>query len=287
MSPPFPPPAMDPITDSRTPERLRHHYEVEKELAARLRASTREERTALFKTLYTELFERVQDHPRLTRRETAESSRRNIEAQLRLLRPHFPDSGPKPVLVEFAPGDCRLAAAAAPKCERVHGIDISDQRSPGETFPGNFELLVYDGYRLDLPDACADLAFSYQFLEHLHPDDVAPHFELVRRLLKPGGAYVFDTPHRYSGPHDVSRFFGESLDCFHFQEWTTRGMRKLLRSHGFHRSAIHRKGRLIRNPVLNALHDGVEALAGALPRRLRRRVAGRLFQSVTITAWRD
>lgn len=278
---------MDPITDSRTPDRLRHHYEVEKELAARLRASTREERTELFKTLYTELFERVQDHPRLTRRETAESSRRNIEAQLRLLRPHFPESGPKPVLVEFAPGDCRLAAAAAPKCAQVHGIDISDQRSPGETFPGNFELIVYDGYRLDLPDACADLAFSYQFLEHLHPDDVAPHFELVRRLLKPGGAYVFDTPHRFSGPHDVSRFFGESLDCFHFQEWTTRGMRKLLGRHGFHRSAIHRRGRLIRNPVLNALHDGIEALAGALPSRLRRRIAGRLFQSVTITAWRD
>ena len=36
----------------RTHEQLREHYEVEKELAARLRKSTREERSVLFATLY-------------------------------------------------------------------------------------------------------------------------------------------------------------------------------------------------------------------------------------------
>jgi SAM-dependent methyltransferase len=275
------------MTDTpRSPDRIRHHYEVEKELAARLRASTREERTTLFKTLYTELFERVPDHPRLTRRETAESSRKNIETQLRLLRPHFAESGRKPVLVEFAPGDCRLAAAAAPDCDRVFGVDISDQRSPGETFPGNVELIVYDGYRLDLPDGCADLAFSYQFLEHLHPDDIAPHFDMVHRLLRPGGVYVFDTPHRFSGPHDVSRFFGDTLDCFHFQEWSYREMRSLLAGRGFAKTAIHRRGRLFPDPAINALHDAVETLTGALPRPLRRPLSERLFQSVTLSAWK-
>ncbi len=271
----------------RTPDQLRHHYEVEKELAARLRSSTREERTESFKTLYPELFERVPDHPRLTRRDTAEASRRNIETQLRLLRPHFPESGPKPVLIEFAPGDCRLGAAATQWCSHVFGVDISDQRSPGEAFPGNFELTVYDGYHLDLPDGCADLAFSYQFLEHLHPEDVNLHFDTVYRLLKPGGVYVFDTPHRFSGPHDVSVHFGDTLECFHFQEWTYREMRKVLKRHGFDRSAMHRKGRLVQNPLLNALHDGIEAVVSVLPKSLRRRLASRLFQSVTISAWKD
>jgi SAM-dependent methyltransferase len=275
------------MQDPRTPERIRHHYEVEKELATRMRASTREGRTELFKTLYTELFERVEDHPRLTRRDTAEASRRNLEAQLRLLRPHFPETGPKPVLVEFAPGDCRLAGAAADSCAKVYGVDISDQRSPGEVFPENFELIVYDGYHLDLPDACATLAFSYQFLEHLHPDDVDPHFAMAKRLLRPGGVYVFDSPHRFSGPHDVSVHFGETLDCFHFQEWTYRDMRKLLKRHGFSRTGIHRKGRLFRNPLVNLAHDCVEAIVGALPRPLRRSLSNRLFQSVTLSAWKD
>lgn len=272
---------------SRTPERIRHHYEVERELAARLRASTREERTELFKILYSELFDRVQDHPRLARRDTAEASRRNLESQLRLLHPHFPGAEPKPVLVEFAPGDCRLGGAVTQWCSHVYGIDISDQRSPGEVFPENFELIVYDGYHLDLPDNCAGLAFSYQFLEHLHPADVPLHFELTHRLLKPGGVYVFDSPHRFSGPHDVSVHFGESLECFHFQEWTYREMRGLLRLHGFGKSRIHRKGRLIESPFLNALHDVVERLVGLLPRSLRRSLSSRLFQSVTLSAWKD
>jgi len=271
----------------RSPERLRHHYEVEKELAARLRSSTREERTELFKTLYTELFERVQDHPRLTRRETAEASHRNLESQLRLLRPHFSETGPKPVLVEIAPGDCRLGGAATQWCEHVYGIDISDQRSPDEVFPENFELIVYDGYHLDLPDACADIAFSYQFLEHLHPDDVPLHFEMVHRLLKPGGVYVFDTPHRYSGPHDISVHFGDTLECFHFQEWTYREMSGLLHHHGFRPHFIHRRGQLMQSPFLNYMHHALEAFVGVLPKFLRRSVAAWLFQSVTISAWKQ
>lgn len=271
---------------SRTPERIRHHYEVERELASRMKTSTREERTELFKTLYTELFERVPDHPRLTRRETAEASRHNLESQLRLLHPHFAGTGSRPVLIEFAPGDCRLGGAATQYCGKVYGVDISDQRSPDEIFPDNFELIIYDGYHLDLPDACADLAFSYQFLEHLHPEDVGPHFEMIHRLLKPGGAYVFDTPHRFSGPHDVSRYFGSNLDCFHFQEWSYREMRELLRRHGFTKSRIHRKGKLIGSPLLNALHNGIEIVVSAMPRALRHRLSTRLFQSVTISAWR-
>lgn len=271
-------------TDPRPPDRIRHHFEVERELAARMRASTREERTALFQSLYTELFERVPDHPRLVRRETPESSRRNVEKQLRLIRPYL---HPEAVLIEIAPGDCRLSHAAARECREVVGVDISDQRSPGEPSPPNFTLKVYDGYRLDLPDACADVAFSYQFLEHLHPDDVDPHFALIRRLLKPGGVYVFDTPHRYSGPHDISRHFGDSLQGFHFQEWTYREMRALLRRHGFSRAAMVRRGKARNSRLANLLHDGVERLVGLLPPPWRKAAAARLFQSVTLAARRD
>ena len=269
------------MPDPRSPERLRHHFEVERELAARLRASTREERTELFKTLYTELFDRVPDHPRLSRRETPEDSARNVESQLRLLRPWLE---PEMTLLEIAPGDCRLGHAACGLCERVIGVDISDQRAdPGES-PPNFQLIVYDGYQLDLPAASADVAFSYQFLEHLHPDDVDPHFQLIHRILKPGGVYVFDTPHRYSGPHDVSAHFGETLECFHFQEWTFREMRRLLRRHGFDRTRAFRRGRPLDAQIANEINDACERVAGFLPGKLRKKVSRRLFQSVTLAA---
>ncbi len=264
----------------RSPERLRHHFEVERELAARLRNSTREERTELFKTLYGELFERVPDHPRLTRRETPEESRRGVEKQLRLLRPHL---GPDVTLLEIAPGDCRLGHAAAGLCGKVIGVDISDQRADNEVSPENFELIVYDGYRLDLPNESVDVAFSYQFLEHLHPDDVTPHFETIHRLLKPGGVYVFDTPHRLSGPHDISRHFGDTLQCFHFQEWTYREMTRLLKCHGFDTAWIHRRGREWRGTPFNLLTLSLESAMTMLPNPWRRNLAARVLPSVTLT----
>ncbi|MGV3658748.1 MAG: class I SAM-dependent methyltransferase [Prosthecobacter sp.] len=268
----------------RSLERLRHHYEVEKELATRLRASSREERSALFKELYQELFDRVPDHPRLTRRESPEESRGKVDGQMRLLQSFLK---PGDTLAEFAPGDCRLGYKAASSIGKVIGVDISDQRSAEDraNAPANYELVVYDGYELSLPPAIADVAFSYQFLEHLHPDDITPHFEMVRRILKPGGWYVFDTPHQYSGPHDISAVFGTELVGFHFREWTLWDMRRHLRQCGF--AAIHplkagrRCGRLASWVWMTA-----ERVTGLLPSSLRKAVSRRLFKSVTMAAQR-
>lgn len=268
----------------RTLERLRHHYEVERELAGQLRKSTREERSTLFAKLYGELFERVPDHPRLTRRDTPEDSRRKVASQMRLLAPFLkPDS----TLLEFAPGDCRLAAAAAQNAKKVIGVDISDQRSATDESPANLELVVYDGYSLDVPANSVDVCFSYQFLEHLHPDDIAPHFEIARRVLKSGGVYVFDTPHRYSGPHDISAFFTDKLECFHFQEWTHREMRPLLKRHGFSTTWVFRFGKPQRGFLMNALVDSLEFLLLPLPHQLRRKLCKRLFPSVALVAVAD
>jgi cyclopropane fatty-acyl-phospholipid synthase-like methyltransferase len=266
---------------SRSPEALRHHYEVERELATRLRNSSRAERAALYPALYNELLERVTDHPRWTRQLSQTDKVRNINAQMRLLNEWLT---PSTVLVEIAPGTGGLAARAAQTAARVVGVDISDQRDPGTTFPANYEHVVFDGVTLDLPAQMADVAFSYQFLEHLHPDDVDLHFETVRRLLKPGGVYVFDTPHRYSGPHDISRGFSDELDCFHFQEWTHREMRQLLRRHGFKKTWVVRFGSTQRGWLLNTATDTLELMLKLVPTKLRRRICARLFPAVIMAA---
>ena len=257
----------------------RHQYEVEKELAARLRASKKEERTELFKTLYGELFRRVPEHVRLTRRDTPETSSRAVQSRLRLLRPALK---PDTVLLEIAPGDCRLAAAAAAMVKQVIAVDISDQHDPNEQLPANLQLIIYDGYHLAVPDASVDVAFSYQFLEHLHPDDVAPHFEMVARVLKPGGCYIFDTPHRFSGPHDVSGLFGHTLDCLHMQEWTYHEMIAITRRHGFTQTYAFRRGEVRRGAFINALNLAMETFCSLLPAGLRRTICKRLFGSVTL-----
>jgi ubiquinone/menaquinone biosynthesis C-methylase UbiE len=268
---------------SRTPERLRHHYEVEKELASRLRASTREERPALFQKLYQELFNRVPDHPRLTRQESETGNARRVQNQLNLLRNFLQ---PGHTLVEFAPGDGRLATAAAQwvgSTGRVIGVDISDQRAAGQAVPANFELVVYDGYHLDLPDSVADVVFSYQFLEHLHPEDINLHFELANRLLKPGGWYVLSTPHRYSGPHDIARHFGSELVCFHFQEWTYGSMERTVRAAGFSELVAVKEGKPLHGPLGWAWRSA-EAVAGLMPKSLQGALADQYFLNVTAAA---
>ncbi len=267
--------------ENRTIHQLRNHFEVERELAGRLRNSNREERTKLFSSIYDELFERVPDHPRLVRRETPEKSSTAVVARLKILEPHLDC---KLRFLEFAAGDCRLAYEVCSRVENVIAVDISDQRSLTDIVPDNFSLIIYDGYNLEVPDASIDVVFSYQFLEHLHPEDVDAHFENAARVLKEGGLYVFDTPHRFSGPHDISRHFGNKLECFHFQEWTYLEMSELLNRHGFIFNYIYAGGKVRKGSLLNALWRLAERLVAMLPRRLSKVVSTRVFRSVTMMA---
>jgi len=266
------------MAETRSPERLRHHFEVERELAARLRSSTREERTTLLGRLYDELFARVPDHPRLTRRETPESSRAAVRARLRLVEPFL---APGIVFLEIAPGDCRLCFEVAPRVRDVIGVDISDQTGAESDRPANFRLLVWDGFDLRLPEGSVDLAFSYQLLEHLHPDDIAHHLNVVRRVLRRGGRYVVSTPHRYSGPHDISRFFAVNPEGLHLKEWTYRELERAALDAGFSRLVPFRRGRPRTDAIARIETAGLEAALAPLPRPLQRRLSRRLFQSVT------
>jgi SAM-dependent methyltransferase len=264
--------------DHRAPNEVRAHFEVERELASRLRRSSRAERTTLFKTLYAELFARVPNHARIVRRDSPEASARAVDARMRLLQPHLDKVK---TFVEIAPGDCRLAWAVAARVPEVIGIDISDQSGEGSA-PQNFRLMVYDGYTVDLPDGCADLVFSYQLLEHLHPDDMLLHFQLVHRLLKPGGSYVFSTPHRHSGPHDISRYFSDVPQGFHLKEWTYWELASVAKEAGFRHWKTYRLGQLRDSWTVNGLTLLGESFMALWPKRLRRRLAARAFEGVTM-----
>jgi len=264
--------------DPRTWQQIEAHFLVERELAQRLRHSSRAERMALFPTLYGELFARVPLHARLVRRESPEQTRREIDSRLRLVQPYL--SGARTFL-EFAPGDCRFAWRVCADVPTVLAADISDQTG-GARQPKNFRLITYNGYDLDLPSGSVDVAFSYQFLEHLHPDDIALHFELAHRLLRPGGLYIFATPHRYSGPHDISRFFSDEPQGFHLKEWTYGELARVAQAAGFSRWHSYRFGKVRSNPLVNVLTVASERILSLLPQRLRRALCARALEGVTM-----
>jgi len=102
--------------EHRTPAQLRQQYEVEKELADRLRGATREQRRPLYRSVYNELYPRVPHHPQLTRKSSADLTRGALDPQLRLLRPFL---RPETTLFEIGPGDCALCVAAAERVRQV------------------------------------------------------------------------------------------------------------------------------------------------------------------------
>lgn len=270
-----PPPA-------RSHEQLLNHYRIEKSLADSLRRADREERKAIYGSMYEELFRRVPDHPNLTESADPEAVRRRNAVKLALVRDWIDASS---VFVEFGPGDCSFALEVAAHVKSVRAVDIADHCSHEGPRPPNFELIVYDGYRLDgIAKGSVDLVFSDQFIEHLHPEDARLHFELAFDLLKPGGRYLFNTPHAYNGPHDISWFFSRRPEGFHLKEWDYTELCSLLRDLGFSRVRPLWWGRGLRMKLPFAYFAGSEQVLARVPWKLKTALARVMLPTVCLVA---
>ncbi|WKN44357.1 methyltransferase domain-containing protein [Tunicatimonas pelagia] len=265
----------------RTKKQIRNHYEVERALADKLRKSNREERKALFRVMYDELFEKVPDHPRLTKRSDPEVTRKRNKNKIKMMRGLL---NRQTVFAEFAPGDCEFCFYVANQVQRVYGMDISDQADPQRTRPQNFELIVYDGYELNMPPNTIDVLFSDQFIEHLHPEDVPEHYALAHHLLVPGGKYSFRYPHIYRGPKDISRFFTDTPTGFHLNESTFTATVEQLKKVDFSHYQCYWFLNGIRIPLPFWIFRTTERLFKNVTARLRRRIAPYLFPTVHIVA---
>jgi SAM-dependent methyltransferase len=233
-------PASTTADEGRTPEQLREHYEIEQMLADRLRAATREERRSLYTALYDELYRRVPHHPQLTRKVDAAAQRARVAEQLELLRDLLvPDS----TFMEVGPGDCSLSIEVAKRVKRVYAVDVSEEITRRAALPSNLSLILSDGCSIPVPEASVGLAYSYQLMEHLHPEDAREQVQNIYRALVPGGAYLCVTPNRLTGPHDISRYFAEVARGFHLKEYTTGELEDGFERAGFSKIRVHFKVR--------------------------------------------
>jgi SAM-dependent methyltransferase len=270
-------------TDPRTPERLRPHYEVEKALADRLRkTASREERARMYESMYDTLFAAVPDHPRLTRAKDPAYVERVNRTRLAIVGPYLhPDTR----VLDIGAGDCTFSFALAKRVKRVTAVEISEGSAVTKDAPANFELLLYDGFNLPVAPGSIDLAFSDQVIEHLHVDDAEWHFKMIANTLAAGGCYVFRTPHRFNGPHDVSQHFTKGdPEGFHMKEWTYGEIAGVLRKCGYGKLTAVWCGKGIAFRVPMPLMIAKEAVFRPLPRGLRRRLSIYPFPSLTVSA---
>jgi SAM-dependent methyltransferase len=260
----------------RSPARLREHYRVERELADRLRTAPSHARKGLYKSAYEELFRRVRDHPQLLAKSEIEvlaQRQRAVARQLKFLAGMLT---PQSTFMEIGAGDCALAVAASARARRVYAIDVAEEVTKRFKRPQNCSLVLSDGCSVPLPDECADLAFSDQLMEHLHPEDAEAQLREIFRCLAPGGRYVCITPNRYYGPSDISGYFDEVATGLHLREYSAGELRAILRRAGFRSLRFYAgaRGHYVRVPY--ALLAACEGVLDALPGGLRRRLAGSL-----------
>ncbi|NPA44893.1 MAG: methyltransferase domain-containing protein [Chlorobi bacterium] len=253
--------------NKRSEEDLRLHYEVEKSIAEKLKKATKNERKVIYRTMYDELFEKIPNHSRLQRRASSSKTKKTNNYNIKFLKKHL--NGIKS-FCEFAPGDGKLSIKISEFVEKVYSIDISNQLLKDELIPENMELIIYDGYNLNIKKETIDLVFSNQLIEHFHPDETETHFKIVYDILKPKGSYIFKTPHNFSGPWDISRYFSNTPQGFHLKEWTYFELIKLMKSVGFKnfKTYYYAKYFFFRLPVFYFIF--FEKIFSVIPKSLRR-----------------
>lgn len=258
------------VTEARTPEQLRQHYEVERELADRLRRAAREERRTLYSEVYDELFKRVPLHPQHTNKSSPERLAADVREKMEILAPFLSENA---VFLEVGPGDCELAKTVAEKVARVLAVDVSDEITRKRELPANLQLVISDGSSIPVPPDSVNVAYSNQLMEHLHPDDALEQLRHLHTALKSGGVYICITPSRLTGPHDISCFFDREATGFHLKEYTVGDLAALFHEVGFTKVRIifggHGKFMLLPTwPVVIC-----EKLLALLPIGLRKAIA--------------
>ena len=202
------------------------HFQLERKLANELRNTTVEERRVLYGKLYNDLFSSFPNIP-----DGLNISKEDRLAwQLKLMKRLFDKN--KTVL-EIGAGDCLLSKELAKHFRKIIAYEVADSIPFIEGKPENFELKIFNGVDMKEQPSSVDIIYSNQVFEHLHLDDITPLLRDYHSYLTRGGKLVVITPHRYTGPHDISRDFTREAEGFHMKEYTYQEMKSILSAHGF------------------------------------------------------
>lgn len=236
-------------------EQVQAHKKLEARLTRELLASTPESRWEVFSNAYTELYQSL---PWLN---TSEESGPPLTAWLKLL--------PEPSDVfEVGSGRATLLRELVRRGHQCVATEITQERGSKHLEESDsLQWHITDGVHLASfePDETYDAVISTQVIEHFHPDDLPTHLEHARRILRPGGRYLFDTPHRSAGPHDLSVVFEcDRAEFMHLKEYTHDELGSALTTAGFHtvKAVVSFRGFLVQSSIflrLLRLLDRLEA----------------------------
>jgi ubiquinone/menaquinone biosynthesis C-methylase UbiE len=180
----------------------------------------------------------------------------NLEANIRFLD----QTGvirPGVAVLEIGAGTGAMLDALARMGCRVQGVEVNPEliAEAAATFT-SLPIQRVSGVELPFPDATFDVAVSFDVFEHI-PDSDA-HLREVRRVLRPGGSYLIQTPNKWPNMvFETIRWRSLRFRADHCSLHTLGQLTRRLRSLGF-------EARVHDVPVVNAFfREKVRKYAGA------------------------
>lgn len=157
----------------------------------------------------------------------------NFEANVRFLE-RAGGIGPGVRVLEIGSGKGRMLRHLCDLGCDARGVEINPWMiEESRRLHGPLPVERSDGAALRFPDAAFDAVLSFDVFEHIADSDA--HLREVRRVLRPGGCYLLQTPNRWTNT------VFETIRWRSFTAWradhcalhTARQLRRRLRRHGF------------------------------------------------------
>jgi SAM-dependent methyltransferase len=272
------------------------HWDLERQLTAELLQSTPEHRWETFDRCYSRLYADLAWLNQFSSKAITTPPHKRFRRWVRLI------GHPPQAIYEIGSGAGDLISFLAQEGFDCKGTEITRERG-AKLMKGSHPNLSWgrsDGIHLDQfePSQTYDVVVSDQVIEHMHPEDVDAHMKGAYAILKPGGRYIFCTPHKQTGPHDVSRVFKlDEPKGMHLKEYTYRELLDAAKRAGFSRAYYAfiparlptllerlRAGELARDNRLGEyflnLEMLIESLLAAMPGNSLRRLSGKALRKV-------
>jgi ubiquinone/menaquinone biosynthesis C-methylase UbiE len=166
-------------------------------------------------------------------------------------------------ILEVGCGIGSLTAELSRKGYNITGTDISSEAIKyGLEKYGDINLMVQPAEDLSFEDGAFDAVLSFDLFEHIA--EIDKHISEVRRVLRPGGYYLFQTPNKYSNIiYETLRTKSMQWRRYHPSLHSPGQLRRRMTRHGF-------KTRFVKmNPINEFTEKKLQAL-GLLGRILRR-----------------
>jgi SAM-dependent methyltransferase len=209
----------------------------------------------------------------------------NLEANLRFIEASGVLRADAEIL-EIGSGTGGLLNRLRARGCRIQGIDVNARLiEEGRAWFGELPVQHVSGTALPFADRSFDIVMSFDVFEHI-PDSDA-HLREVRRVLRPGGSYLLQTPNKWTNVvfetirwRSFTKFRADHCSLHSLSE-----LRRRFAAHGFstHAFAIPVVNQFFRQKIRRHLGwPGLAALAIANPDRLPLALRTNLYVAATL-----